>query len=175
MRIYLDSRDHIGLVERKTSTETDTFERTLRVCGSELVFSLHNIMECCAPLIQGGGRSNVMSTLNRLESMPHSYIAEAKIPAMELAEAATAFLENREFRPVNPFVPRFDYVVARFEEPPTADYLNYGLAYTVYELWNNDPNLFNGYPEEAERLREILKSDRTIPCTVNYSENIILI
>lgn len=161
MRIYFDSRDHIDLVERKTPAETDSFERMLRESGNELVFSLHNIMECCAPLLQAGGRTNVMSTLNRLESMPHTYIAEVRIPAMELEEATSAFLNNREYRPIDPFVSRFDYVVAQFEEPATAEYLSYGLAHTVYELWNEDPSLFNGYPEQAERLREILKSDRT--------------
>lgn len=142
MLIYLDSRDHIGLVERKTPAEIDTFERMLKKSGNELVFSLHNIMECCAPLLQSGGRTNVMSTLNRLESMPHVYIAEAKIPAMELEEATIAFLDDSEYRYIDPFVSRFDYVVAQLEEPATADYLKYGLAHTVYELWNEDPSHF---------------------------------
>lgn len=160
MRIYLDSRDHISLVERKTSIETDTFEGMLRECGNELVFSLHNIIECCAPLNQAGDETNVMRTLNRLESMPHIYIAEVKIPALELEEAISAFLDDREYSDADPFVPRFDYVVAPFEEPPTADYLKYGLAHTVYELWKEDPGLLDGYFDQAERLREILELDR---------------
>lgn len=161
MQIYLDSRDYIVLVERRAPAETDMFERILRESGNELVFSLHNIMECCAPLLQAGDQTNVMSTLNRLEGMPHTYIAEAKIPAMELEEATSAFLSNREYNSIDPFVSRFDHVVAPFGEPATADYLYYGLAHTVYELWNEDPGLFNGYPQQAERLRKILQADRT--------------
>lgn len=171
MRIYLDSRDHIWLVERKTPEETDTFERMLRESDHELIFSLNNIMECCAPLLQPGSRTNVMNTLNRLESMPHQYIAEAKIPAMELEEAASAFLNNREYNFIDPFVSRFDHVVAQFEKPATDNYIHYGLAHTVYELWNEDPSLIDRYPKQSVRLRDILKSDRIRKDHKNHEAN----
>lgn len=161
LRIYLDSRDLIVLVEKKSSEETAKFEERLRRNRSELVFSLHNITECCAPLVNGGEGSGVMRMLNRLEQMPHLYIADARIEALELEEAVSAFLEHREYAPIAPpFVPRFDYVVSAFDEPPTREYLEYGLAHTIYELWNIDKSLLTGYPSDAKKLRAILEADR---------------
>lgn len=161
MRAYLDTRDLIVLVEKRSPEDTARFEEKLRRGSSELVFSMHNIMECCAPLVQSRDGSNVMNTLNRLEQLPHLYIAEARIEALELQEAVSAFLEGREYTAVAPpFVPRFDYVVSPFKEPATKDYIQYGLAHMIYELWNVDKGLFSGYPTHAKRLRAILESDR---------------
>ncbi|MBI2292116.1 MAG: hypothetical protein HYU73_17705, partial [Betaproteobacteria bacterium] len=119
VRLYLDSRDLIVLVERKLPEETARFEKKLRQGSGELIFSMHNITECCAPLIYGEG-SSVMRTLNRLEQLPHVYMTETRIEALELKEATMAFLEGREYRPVGPpLVPRFDYVVSAFSDVPT--------------------------------------------------------
>ena len=161
MHTYLDSRDLIVLVERRSPVETDRFEEKLRLGPSELVFSMHNISECCAPLVYAGVISSVMRTLNRLEQMPHLYVVEARIEALELREATSAFLEYREYTPIAPpVVPRFDYVVSVFEEPPTKDYIEYGLAQMIYDLWTIDKTLFAGYPSHAKQLRAILESDR---------------
>lgn len=161
MHVYLDSRDLINLVERRYPEETAKFEEKLREGRSDLIFSMHNIMECCAPLVSAGSTSSVMRTLNRLERMPHLYIAETRIEALELREATSAFMEHREYTPIAlPVVPRFDYVVSAFEEPATKDYIKYDLAEIIFELWNIDKNLFAGYPRHAKQLRGILESDR---------------
>lgn len=162
MRLYLDSRDLIVLVEKKSPEETARFEKKLRQVSSELIFSMHNITECCAPLICGGEGSSVMRTLNRLEQLPHVYMAETLIEALELKEATMAFLEGREYRPVGPpLVPRFDYVVSPFSSVPTKQYLQYGLAHIIYELWTTDKSLLAGYSADAKRLQELLKLDRS--------------
>lgn len=161
MRIYLDSRDHIVLAERFSVAETDAFEAVLRRDSHELVFSMHNIMECCAPIIQSTNQNSVMRILNRLERMPHVYLAEVKIPALELMEAALAFSEGREYNAVNPFVARFDEVISPFNRPATHDYIRYGLAHTVFELWQEDPRLFQPYTAESRRLEAIRTSDRS--------------
>ena len=145
MRIYLDSKDHIVVTERFSAEETDAFETALRRGSHELVFSMHNIMECCAPLIQSTNQNSVMRVLNRLENMPHVYIAEAKIPTIELMQGARAFSEGREYSAINPFVPRFDEVVSPFNRPATHDYLRYGLAH-------NPPANSDGRTSAALRL-----------------------
>lgn len=160
MRIYLDSRDQIVLTERFSVEETDAFESFLRQGSHELVFSMHNIMECCAPLTQSTNQHSVMSSLNRLESMPHLYVAEAKIPALELMEGTRSFSEGREYSNIDPYVDRFDEVVSPFDRPATHDYIKYGLAHTVFELWQEDPSLFAPYTTESRRLEEIRESDR---------------
>ena len=161
MRIYLDSRDHIVLIERFSVEETNTFEAAIRGGSHELVFSMHNIMECCAPLNQSTNQNSVMKILNRLESMPHVYIAEARIPALELMEGTRAFSEGREYGVVNPFVNRFDEVVSPFNRPATHDYIEYGLANTIFELWQEDPSLFQPYTAESRRLETIRNHDRS--------------
>lgn len=161
MHVYLDSRDLIELVEKRSPEETARFEEKLRQRRSELVFSMHNIMECCAPLVSAGSASSVMRTLNRLERMPHLYVAEARIEALELREATSAFLERREYTTIAPpVVPRFDYVVSAFEKPPTKDYIKYGLTELIFELWNIEKSLFAGYPCHAKKLKTILELDR---------------
>ena len=160
MRIYLDSRDHIFITERFSVEETNAFEAAIREGSHELVFSMHNIIECCAPLNQSTNQNSVMKILNRLESMPHVYIAEAKVPALELMEETRAFSERREYGVVNPFVARFDEVLSPFNRPATHDYINYGLAHTIFELWQEDPRLFQPYTTESIRLETIRDHDR---------------
>ena len=161
MHVYLDTRDLIDLVERRSAKDTDRFEERLRKSPSQLIFSMHNIMECCGPLVHAAETFNVMTTLNRLEQMPHLYLAEARIEDLELREATSAFLEKREYQTISvPIVPRFDYVVSPFEQPATKDYIGYSLAQVIFELWRVDENLFAGYPSHAKRLRVLLDSDR---------------
>lgn len=171
MLIFLDSRDHIVLAEKWASTERDGFEQNLRKKSGKLVFSMHNIIECCAPLLQNGIQTNVMNTLNRLEVMPHIYIADAKIQALELAEATKALLENREYQAINPFVPRFDYVVSPFKIPPSSNYIKYGLSEMIFELWREAPDLFEGYPDHFKKLKGILISNRELPYYRNHRDN----
>jgi hypothetical protein len=161
MRIYLDSRDHIVLTERFSVEKTNAFEAAIRGGSHELVFSMHNIMECCAPLNQSTNQNSVMKILNRLESMPHVYIAETKIPALELMEGTRAFFEGREYGVINPFVARFDEVVSPFSRPATHDYIKYGLAHTIFELWQEDPRLFQPYTAESRQLETIRNHDRS--------------
>ena len=161
MRIYLDSKDHIVLTERFSAAETDAFETALRRGSHELIFSMHNILECCAPIRQPANQNSVMRILNRLESMPHVYVAEVKIPALELMEGAKAFSEGREYNVVNPFVARFDEVIAPFSQPATHNYTGYSLAHTIFGLWQEDPTIFQPYTAESRRLETIRTSDRS--------------
>jgi len=101
-----------------------------------------------------------MNSLNRLESMPHLYVAEVKIPALELTEGIRSFSECREYSNIDPYVDRFDEVVSPFDRPATHDYINYGLAHTVFELWQEDPSLFEPYTTESRRLEALRESDR---------------
>jgi len=160
MRIYLDSRDQIVLTERFSVEEANAFEAILHQGSHELVFSMHNIMECCAPLTQSANQHSVMRALNQLEGMPHIYIAEAKIPALELVEGARAFSEGKEYSDVDPFVNRFDEVVSPFRQPATHDYIKYDLAHTIFELWQEDPSLFEQYTTESRRLEKVRELDR---------------
>lgn len=163
MNIYLDSRDLIAIAERWEPAAADAFEEKLRLSKSELIFALENITEICAALVKGDERSSVMRTLNRIERMPHRYWADSRIVDLELREAARAFAEDRDFvRIVEPLVLRFDCVISPFQAPATRDYLVYGLAHTVWELWGEDKSLLVGNARQAKKLQELLEADRML-------------
>lgn len=167
--IYLDSKDLISLAEKKSNEFSDEFKETLKKSSATLIYSMHNIMECSAPYVMGGLTSTVMKTLNFLENVPHKYIAEAKIPLLELREAISAYSDNRKYQPIEvPFVPRFDYTLSVLQAPPTASYIKYGLSQIIYELANEDKSLFEGYGVMAKKLKQTIKKDR---CLSNYKDH----
>jgi hypothetical protein len=161
MHTYLDSRDLITLAERRSTDETARFDDQLRHGGHELIFGMDNILEICTPLIRVGSRCSVMRTLNRLERLPHVYVADARIEALELEEAARAFLGRAGIQThILADCPTFDYVVSAFESgPPTKMFLRYELAQVIFELWRIDKGLFMEYPHHAKRLRSVIESD----------------
>lgn len=125
------------------------------------MLSASNVMELSAPLASSNSETNVMRLLNRVEAIPHTFIAEARIPFSEIKEAVRAYQELREYSDINPFEKRFDYVASQFSKPPTRQYLNFGLAEAVFTLWTEDPNLFSGFQKETLQLRRLLSTDRS--------------
>lgn len=161
MYIYLDSKDLISLAEYKSTVDPTNFINNLYKIQSFLIFSMHNIMECSAPLFRTCNTSNVMKMLNTIERMPHIYLAEARIDLLELIEATSAFSEHREYMDVMPpFVNRFDYVISPFSKPETSIYFTYSLANILYDLWTVDINPFSGHAQLAARLQATLKINR---------------
>jgi hypothetical protein len=140
VRIYLDSRDLIVLAERKSDAEYEEVGKWLSDQGHELVLSLSPILECCVPLTKPNSDAVVMRTLARIEKLPHTYLAEAKIPKDELVSAVTAYSAGNEYQAVDPYVSRFDEVLSPFAPPATRAYLKYGLAETVFDVWRTRPD-----------------------------------
>ncbi len=160
MRIYLDSRDLIILAERKSDTEYEEVRQWLNDQGHELVLSLSPILECCVPLSKPNSDAVVMRTLARIEKLPHTYIAEAKIPRDELGSAVEAYSANGEYQAVDPYVSRFDEVLSPFAPPATKAYLKYGLAETVVDLWRIKPAFFAQDFRHADILARSRELDR---------------
>jgi hypothetical protein len=159
--LYLDTRDLIALSDNKSDAEREQFSAALARVGGELVYSLTNIMETCAPLRHVSPTANVMQRLNRLEQMPHRYLAEALIEPQELQEACDAFLSARSFiGRAPPLVPRFDYVISPFRPPATGSIVNYGLAQMVFDIWTANPSTMAGYANQGNRLRALMAADR---------------
>jgi hypothetical protein len=122
-------------VERKSDAEYGEVGEWLNDQGHEIVLSLSLILEYCVPLTKMNSDSVVMRTLARIEKLPHTYMAEAKIPRDELASAVAAYAANTEYQAIDPYVSRFDEVLSPFAPPASKAYLKYGLAETVFELW----------------------------------------
>jgi hypothetical protein len=161
MLIYLDSKDHIELSEHLAIDVRSDFETTLCRGSHRLVFSLNNVLECCAPIVDRRRTVSVLRALRYLQSLPHVYIANCKIPMLALQAAVKAFTCGREYGMINPFVNRFDQVVSPFEAPPTRIYLHYTMENAIRDLFLVDATLFQPYTAEAMRLREVRTLDRS--------------
>lgn len=161
MKIYLDSKDLINLLNNSGPIGVDDFEKALRSNGHELILSSSNVFEISAPLIKKA-HTNVMRLLNRLERLPIRFIHNANIPKLELLEAIDAFNNIRTYQKIMPFVPRFDYTLSIDGPPPTRDYINHSISETIFTLWREDPELFLGFPKHTIKLRHSFELDRAM-------------
>jgi len=157
MKYYLDSKDLIDILQGKASCSAHDFSQYLLAGNHELVVSSYTIVEISAPLVQPETKSNVMSLLNQLETMPIVYM-HADSRGLELKEALSAFAEKREYVPVVPFVKRFDTSLVLNAMPPTSSFLNYSLAETVWDLYRLGE--LKGMEEFSKTMRVLIARDR---------------
>ncbi len=127
MRIFLDTRDLINLLERDKPCEVSRFRNWLAASRHSVVVSSAVVFELAAPLVHRNARSSVTRILNELESLPLEYIADGFIAPAEIREAIDAFTHNREYMPVDPYVRRLDEALAAFGPPPTRMYVTFRL------------------------------------------------
>lgn len=173
MRIYLDSRDLILLAEHQSDAYLAEVGEWLHHQAHELALSLSPILECCVPLTKSDSEATVMRTLTRIEKLPHTFIAEAKIPRDELISAVTAYSEKTEYAPIDPYVSRFDEVLSPFYPPATKVYLTYGLAETIFELFRVNPDLFAQDVCHSEILARSRELDRSRPDYKRHGPNFL--
>src|SRR5712692_10384530 len=102
MRILLDSRDLINLVEHGRPTTTQQFDTYLRARNDEIVLTFTNVRELASPLASGAGFLQVRPLLQSLEQVPHTYLKEATIVAIEIHAAAQAFDSGTEYQSCSP-------------------------------------------------------------------------
>jgi hypothetical protein len=159
MRLFLDTRDLINLLERGEPCSTEAFSSLLRSSGSVVVFSLTHLGELAAPLELAGNDSAVMATLNRVETWPLLYVDEQVIPYRELQVSMDAFLSGRELPPVDPFVSRPGALV------PDRRFLNYSLAELAFEIWRTRPDALRKKPAIIDFLRRSFTERRSAPKT----------
>jgi hypothetical protein len=70
MRIYLDTKDLIDLLERSQPMTAEAFSACLCSNAHRVVVSFHTVAELAAPLLTKSAQTNVMASLNRLERLP---------------------------------------------------------------------------------------------------------
>lgn len=164
MILFLDSKDLISLFEKQDDQTIGLVTDFLSRNKHFITYSMNTVMEVSAPLNITHTNTNVMQILNRMTKAPHKFIAEASIEKLELEEAIRAFSKNDEFidTNINPFVERFDQAISPFSTPSTSDYIKYDLSLTVFELWQEDPNLFKGYKSEECKLSQLMELDRNL-------------
>jgi hypothetical protein len=144
MRILLDAKDLINVVEHSNPVKLSEFDGWLRTRDADLVYSLVNIRGLAAPLALGSSfLPQVKDYLDRLESLPHCFVTSG-IDLLELQRALDCFGAGKEYVAINPYVPRFDYVFPPFANPGK---LYYPMRDSVVDLWRACPNVFQPQPK----------------------------
>jgi len=144
MRILLDAKDLINVVEHSNPVKLSEFDAWLRTRDADLVYSLVNIRGLAAPLALGSSfLPQVKDYLDRLESLPHCFVTSG-IDLLELQRALDCFDAGKEYVAINPYVPRFDNVFPPFANPAK---LYYPMRDSVVDLWRACPNVFQPQPK----------------------------
>ena len=171
MRIYLDTKDLINVLENSGPCTADDFENFLTRDGHHIVLSSMNVFELSKPLLHRNAKTNVMRLLIRIEKMPRTFIHASNIPRLELEQAIHAFTKGVEYRDIDPYVKRFDETVVLNGQPPTKPYLNYGLWEIVWDLWSYRALEDDG--RHANQLRHVFALDRNLSVKPSLKENFV--
>lgn len=159
MKVYLDAKDLIDVLEDANPCTADQLNQTLQGGSHRLAVSFYTVSEISVPLTLPASKTNVMALLNRLEKMPLNFI-HAGIDALELKEALDAYSSKRQYRDVHPFVNRFDQAVDLHGHPPTGIFIHYSLAETVWDLFRN--GALQGLDSYADKVRKVVSADRRV-------------
>jgi hypothetical protein len=157
MRILLDAKDLIKVVEHSNPVKLSDFNDWLRIRDAKLVYSLMNIRGLAAPLAYGSSfLPKTKDLLDRLESLPHCFVTSG-IDLLELQRALDCFEAGREYVAIDPYVPRFDAVFPRFAKPTK---VYYPMRESVVDLWRACPSVFQPQPKYQELQTVGMSMDR---------------
>jgi hypothetical protein len=160
VRILLDAKDLINVVERSKPVKLEELDAWLRTRGSSVVYSLCNVRGLAGPIgIDPVHIPRIKTYLDELEELPHCYIS-AYIDLMELRSAVRCFKADTEYRPIDPYVLRFDQVF-----PPFADAARetYQFSDVVHDLWRACPHIFEPQPKAHKLQALAMATDRQKP------------
>jgi hypothetical protein len=157
MRILLDAKDLINIVEHSKPLRLSEFNTWLREHNSRLVYSLGNVRGLGGPIgLDDTQVPRIMEYIDRLEGLPHCYIS-SEVDLLELRSALHGYERGTEYEPIDPYVPRFDFVFPRFANPTR---LNYPMRDIVYDLWKACPSVFKPQPKFHKIQALALSIDR---------------
>ena len=164
MRIYLETKDLIGLLDRSDACHLGRFAAALRARNAQVAVSPTVVFELAAPLVRGSGRTVVSRRLNRLEELPLTYLVDWRIRELEVREAIEALESKRPYIDVDPTVPRLDAAMdVTGGRVGTHIYLNFPLSEIVLTIWQETPDVLRERLDLQERLRALLSDDRALP------------
>jgi hypothetical protein len=165
VHILLDSRDLINVGEHDRPLPAAEFDGYLRAGNHQIVLCFSNVRELAGPLAQGADFFPIRELLQTLEAMPHTYLKEATIVAIEIQAAVAAFEAGTEYVQPTPYVRRWDYTLGLAPEdrgPVAADLLNLRLDEIVYHIHRHRPDVFAPPNHHLGALRDLLQNERAL-------------
>lgn len=163
MRILLDSRDLINVVERGRPITALDFDTYLRAGNHQIVLTFTNVRELASPLAGGVEFLQIRPLLQALEQMPHTYLKEAMILAAEIQSAVNALNGGTEYECCSPYVTRWDYTLGTGpgqQRSPVENWVGLRLDQIVYFINRARPDVFAPPEHHLPQLQEQLENDR---------------
>jgi len=109
VRILLDAKDLINVVEHSRPVGVGAFEAWLKKNGAVVVLSFTNVSDFVGPVFSADGDwLSMRALLQKLEALPTVYMREGLIIRDELKLALSAFQAGREPTGLDPYVSRWD-------------------------------------------------------------------
>jgi hypothetical protein len=165
MRILLDTRDLINVVDRNAPISLADFEAYLQAGNHQLVLSNTSVREFAGPLARGGEFLRLRPLLQSLERLPHTYIKEITVVAEELGTAVTSFIAGVEPAVLSPYTDRWDRTMVPLPDGRrgTAEMLvGFRLDEIVHAIYRINPQLFAPPEHYLAALRALLEADRDL-------------
>jgi hypothetical protein len=162
MELLFDTWDLINLIEHGSPISVATADQYLHARGDRLVLSFTNVREFAGPLGNGLDFLHVRTLLQKLESLPHTYLKEVFIPSAEIKAAVDAFNEGREFDRPDLYCSRWDQTLMRMDGRPIGleNVVNLRLDDIVYQISRQDRRPFAPMVEYLHQLQTLLAQDR---------------
>ena len=163
MRILPDTRDLINLTEHSLPVAPEVFGEYLRAHDHEIVLSFTNIRELSGPLARSGDFLQIRRLLQALEAMPHTYLKEVPIVALEIQSAVQAFSTGTEYQSCWVYVTRWDRTLMMLPGQVRSAYddiVGLRLDDIVHDVWRIRPQVFAPPIEHLPRLILQLEEDR---------------
>jgi len=166
MNILPDTRDLINVAERGQPISADEFRQYLVNGNHRIVLTFNNVRELAGPLAVGDKDFlRIRRYLQLLEAMPHTYLAEVKIPGIEIQSAAEAFTSGNEYKDVSPYVSRWDGTLMTQSGNLTEHFkqlVGLRLDDIVHDIFRYQPQAFAPLTEKLLHLVTLLKQDREL-------------
>src|SRR5580658_2063983 len=139
MRVLLDAKDLINVVEHSKPLSLPDLDAWLKVRNARLVFSLENIRALAGPLgSDPASLPRIIQYIRDLEAVPHCFIS-CQIDILALRSAIKGYGNVLRYEPIDPYVPRFDFTFDRMAQPSRP---NYTMAEAMADLYRSSPRIF---------------------------------
>lgn len=165
MRILLDSRDLINVLEQRSPVSVAELESYLRRGNHQIILCFSNIRELVSPLTDGAPYVDIRPHLQTLERLPHTYMKEVGIVGIELQAAVHAFNAGTEFVNPSPYVNRWDQTLSPLpgnRRPIVSFLINMSLDNLVFLTYTGNRAAFAPPRHHLPRLRALMEADRDL-------------
>jgi hypothetical protein len=165
MRILLDSRDLINVLEQKSSVSIADLESYLCKGDHQIILCFSNIRELVSPVADGTSYFDIRPHLQTLERLRHTYMKEVGIVGIELQAAVEAFNVGTEFANPSPYVNRWDQTMSPLpgnRRSPTDFLVNVSLDNLVFLTYIGNRAVFEPPRKHLPQFRKILEADRAL-------------